>query len=131
MKCCKSFRTRAIELLALKINAYGTLSLKAGRSAGRCACNLHRPQEARVDELEGQGGSIREDCLNDAPNWLEPSGDEVRFLMRSGGLESRDVAAFLRVSRKTVNRWTMNQEAIPFAAWVLLCRQLGWGFPEY
>jgi len=93
--------------------------------------HLDRPQEARVDELEGQGGSIREDCLNDAPDWLEPSGDEVRFLMRSGALEPRDVAAFLRVSRKTVNRWTMNQEAIPFAAWVLLCRQLGWGFSEY
>lgn len=84
-----------------------------------------------MDELEGQGGSVREQCLSNAPDWLEPSGDEVRFLMRSGDLEPRDVAVFLRVSRKTVNRWTMSQEAIPFAAWVLLCRRVGWGFSAY
>ena len=35
------------------------------------------------------------------------------------------------VSRKAVNRWTLGQETIPFASWVLLYQRAGLGFSEY
>jgi DNA-binding transcriptional regulator YiaG len=78
----------------------------------------------------GQTG-IRAECMQDAANWEPPSTEEIRLLMDSLGLSPRDVADYLGVSRKSVNRWTIGQESIPFASWVLLCRKSGWGYAAY
>jgi len=78
----------------------------------------------------GQSG-IRAECMRDAGDWHQPSTEEIRFLMDSLGLSPRDAADYLGVSRKSVNRWTVGQEPIPFASWVLLCRKGGLGYTDY
>ena len=80
---------------------------------------------------ESKPNGVRVECMNAAPSWQPPSSDELRNLMDSIGYSPREVGEFLGVSRKAVNRWTLGQETIPFANWVLLCRRAGWGFSEY
>lgn len=78
----------------------------------------------------GQSG-IRAECMQDAANWHPPTTEEIRWLMDLLALSPREVADYLGVSRKLVNRWTVGQESIPFASWVLLCRKGGCGYPTY
>lgn len=80
---------------------------------------------------ETKPSGVRAECMNDAPSWQPPSSEDLRSLMELVGLSPREVSEFLGVSRKAVNRWTMGQESIPFANWVLLCRRAGWGFSAY
>ena len=80
---------------------------------------------------ESKPNGVRVECMNAALSWQPPSSDELRNLMDSIGYSPREVGEFLGVSRKAVNRWTLGQETIPFANWVLLCRRAGWGFYEY
>lgn len=80
---------------------------------------------------ESKPNGVRAECMNDAQSWQPPSSDELRSLIDSMGLSPREVGEFLGVSRKAVNRWTVGQESIPFASWVLLCRRAGGGFSAY
>ena len=80
---------------------------------------------------ENKLNGVRAECMSAAPSWQPPSSDELRDLMDSIGFSPREVGLFLGVSRKAVNRWTLGQETIPFAGWVLLCRRAVWGFSEY
>ena len=65
-----------------------------------------------------------------------PRGQVIGVATRLRNVISRNAVltfqvAQVWVSRKAVNRWTLGQETIPFANWVLLCRRAGWGFSEY
>lgn len=74
---------------------------------------------------------IRAECLAPFASWVPPDAPQVRSILARAGLEPREVAEFVGVSRKEVNRWTTAAGDIPFACWVLLCRRAGAGYGDF
>lgn len=87
--------------------------------------------------------SIRIECLRPAEDgWEAPTADEVREVIRliavAKGVDrftGGDVARLLgletgnegRSRGRNVRRWTSGDQAIPYAAWCLLCYEAGYG----
>lgn len=73
---------------------------------------------------------IRAECLRPASGWQRPSGDEIRTVLRLGGLTAAKTAELLGLGEgggRTVRRWIGEQSAIPYAAWALLCARANLG----
>jgi hypothetical protein len=79
-------------------------------------------------QVERNHTYIRPVCLLSFEGWHPPSKDELRAAMDKAELPARELAAFVGVSRKEVNRWTFGAETIPFACWVLLCLRAKIGY---
>lgn len=75
--------------------------------------------------------NIRPECLRPASaGWLQPSGDEVREVLRRAGFSGSRAAKELGLGAKgdrTVRRWVGEDSDIPYAAWALLCDFAGYG----
>ena len=69
--------------------------------------------------------SIRLECLGPASDgWAQPTGEEVREVLRLAGFSGSRAARSLGLGLKgdrTVRRWIGEDSAIPYAAWALLC----------
>ncbi|WAH62223.1 hypothetical protein LZ023_40815 (plasmid) [Pseudomonas silvicola] len=78
----------------------------------------------------GQRAYVRAVCLLPYESWEVPTKDELRSMMDRAGLDPRQVADLVGVSRKEVNRWTLGTDAVPFACWVLLCQRAAAGYLE-
>ncbi len=74
---------------------------------------------------------VRGETLLPYAAWVPPNADEVRTVMRRAGVEPRELAELVGVSRKEVNRWTTGNGEILFACWVLLCRRAGVGYEDF
>lgn len=74
---------------------------------------------------------IRAESLRAFVSWTPPDAPQVRAVMAKAGLEPRELAEFVGVSRKEVNRWTTAGADVPFACWVLLCRRAGIGYADF
>jgi hypothetical protein len=75
--------------------------------------------------------SIRAECLLRASaGWLQPTGEEIRQVLRlagfTGAQASRELGLGVRGDR-TVRRWISEDSAIPYACWALLCDCAGLG----
>lgn len=75
--------------------------------------------------------TIRSECLRPASaGWEQPTGQEVRAVVKRAGFTGRAAARFLGLGLKgdrTVRRWIGNDSRIPYAAWALLCHRAGLG----
>lgn len=75
--------------------------------------------------------TIRPECLKPASiGWEQPTGQEVRAVVKRAGFTGRAAARFLGLGLKgdrTVRRWIGNDSRIPYAAWALLCHKAGLG----
>lgn len=75
--------------------------------------------------------TIRPECLCPATHgWEQPTGDEVREVLRLAGFtagEAESVLGLKKVGGRTVRRWISGESNIPFAAWALLCEFAGFG----
>jgi len=74
--------------------------------------------------------AIRESCLQPATSWEQPTGEEVREVLRLAGFTGGQAAKVLGLSNKgdrTVRRWVSCESDIPYAAWALLCDCAGLG----
>lgn len=74
--------------------------------------------------------SIRASCLQPAASWEQPTGEEVREVLRLAGFTGSHAAKVLGLSSKgdrTVRRWVGGDSDIPYAAWALLCDFAGLG----
>lgn len=75
--------------------------------------------------------NIRLECLRPATNdWYQPTGEEIREVLRIAGLTGAQAARSLGLGTKgdrTVRRWVGQESAIPYAAWALLCNFAGFG----
>lgn len=68
--------------------------------------------------------NIRAECLRPAEHWAQPTGDEVREVLRLAGLSGGGAAKALGLGTgggRTVRRWISEDSPIPYAAWALLC----------
>lgn len=74
---------------------------------------------------------IRLACLRPAGDgWEQPTGEEVREVLKMSGLSGSQAASFLGLGStgsRTVRRWAGAETPIPYAAWALLCEQAGLG----
>lgn len=74
--------------------------------------------------------AIRASCLQPATSWEQPTGEEVREVLRLAGFTGSHAAKVLGLSSKgdrTVRRWVGGDSDIPYAAWALLCDFAGLG----
>lgn len=75
--------------------------------------------------------NIRLECLCPAMDgWQQPTGDEIREVLRLAGLTGTHAAKVLGLGAKgdrTVRRWLAEDSAIPYAVWALLCAFAGQG----
>lgn len=75
--------------------------------------------------------NIRLDCLRPAlDNWQQPTGEEVREVLKLAGMTGGQAAKFLGLGGggdRTVRRWIGEETLIPYAAWALLCEIAGLG----
>lgn len=65
-----------------------------------------------------------------AESWVQPTGDEIRSVLRMAGLTGALAANKLGLGKngdRTVRRWIGEESAIPYAAWALLCNFAGFG----
>ena len=74
--------------------------------------------------------NIRLECLRPAESWSQPTGEEVREVLRlaelTGGVAAKRLGLGARGDR-TVRRWVGEDSHIPYAAWALLCNLAGLG----
>ncbi|WP_426107464.1 transcriptional regulator [Massilia sp. TSP1-1-2] len=73
---------------------------------------------------------IRSGCLQPAVSWEQPTGEEVREVLRLARLTGGQAARALGLGAKgdrTVRRWIGGDSCIPYAAWALLCNFAGLG----
>ena len=69
-------------------------------------------------------------CLSPAESWQQPTGDEIKEVLRLAGLTNAEAAKMLGLGSgggRTVRRWTGEESEIPYAAWALLCHAAGLG----
>jgi hypothetical protein len=75
--------------------------------------------------------NIRLECLRPANDgWEQPTGEEVREVLRIAELSGSRAAKALGLGEKgdrTVRRWIGEDSTIPYAAWALLCDLAGLG----
>lgn len=75
--------------------------------------------------------NIRPECLRAANDgWQQPTGEEVRQILRLAKLTGSHAAKVLGLGNKgdrTVRRWSGGESDIPYAAWALLCDFAGQG----
>jgi hypothetical protein len=75
--------------------------------------------------------TIRHECLCPAERWTQPTGEEIREVLRlAGGLTGSKTAKTLGLGAKgdrTVRRWISEESPIPYAAWAILCDLAGFG----
>lgn len=67
--------------------------------------------------------NIRPECFNPASEWLQPTKDEVRELLRRippNGVKGSDAGELIHVAGRQVRRWTGGDAPIPYAAWAIL-----------
>jgi hypothetical protein len=83
---------------------------------------------------------IRPACLLPAVHgWVQPTGVEIREVIRRTGLTGRATADVIGLSEKgggrQVRRWISEESPIPYAAWAILCELAGlgqiWGSLEF
>jgi hypothetical protein len=73
---------------------------------------------------------IRSACLQAAGHWEQPTGEEIREVLRLAGFTGGQAAKALGLGLKgdrTVRRWIGGESSIPYAAWALLCDFAGLG----
>jgi hypothetical protein len=64
------------------------------------------------------------ECLCPAERWAQPTGEEVREVLRMAGLSGGRAAKMLGLGSqgdRTIRRWVGEDTPIPYAAWALLC----------
>lgn len=75
--------------------------------------------------------TIRPGCLLPAPSgWLQPTGEEIRQVLRLAGFTAGQASRELGLGAKgdrTIRRWISEDSAIPYACWALLCDCAGLG----
>ena len=75
--------------------------------------------------------NIRLECLRPAAaGWQQPTGEEIREVLRLAGFTGGSAAKALGLGAKgdrTVRRWIGQDSEIPYAAWALLCDFAGLG----
>jgi hypothetical protein len=67
---------------------------------------------------------VRMECLCPAERWAQPTGEEVREVLRMAGLSGGRAAKMLGLGSqgdRTIRRWVGEDTPIPYAAWALLC----------
>ncbi|MDD2739665.1 MAG: transcriptional regulator [Methylomonas lenta] len=75
---------------------------------------------------------IRPECLRPYDqNWSQPTGTEIREVLRLACLSGSEAAKVLGLGSqgggRTVRRWISEDSAIPYASWALLCDFAGLG----
>ena len=74
--------------------------------------------------------NIRTECLQPAERWAQPTGEEVRTVLKMAGFTGGRAAKALGLGPqgdRTVRRWVGEDSSIPYAAWALLCDFAGLG----
>ncbi|MCY0388412.1 XRE family transcriptional regulator [Robbsia sp. Bb-Pol-6] len=73
---------------------------------------------------------IRRECLAPGAYYLQPSGPEVREVIRRLGMTAVQVSIFLGMTNKggrQMRRWIAEEAPIPYSAWAILCAEAGLG----
>ncbi len=74
--------------------------------------------------------TIRQECLRSASSWAQPTGEEVREVLRMANFTGGQAAKALGLGTmgdRTVRRWVGEDSSIPYSAWALLCQFAGLG----
>ena len=74
---------------------------------------------------------IRPECLRPyTQNWEQPTGNEIREVIRLTRFSGSEVAKALGLGgdgSRTVRRWAGGSLPIPYTAWAILCDYAGLG----
>lgn len=91
---------------------------------------IPRGAQTAFNNMHFEKNHIRLECLEPAERWTQPTGEEVREVLRRAGLTGGAAAKRLGLGAKgdrTVRRWISEDSNIPYAAWALLCDFAGLG----
>lgn len=81
-------------------------------------------------ETKGHYGvkvDVRPQCLCAYADWIEPSVDEVRAVLKMSGWSGEEFSRRVGVDGRTVRRWTLGEKPITYAPWCVLCVHAGFG----
>ena len=79
---------------------------------------------------------VRPETLSRANDWVRPTPDEVKEIIRRTGRTDGGISELLGLTpqsnksgrgNRTVRRWTSGDVQIPYAAWALLAYEAGAG----
>lgn len=91
-----------------------------------CSINKHKTGE----KSPMSDAKIRPECLRPAEEWEQPTGEEVREVLRLAGFTASRAASVLGLGKeggRTIRRWIGEESHISYAAWALLCDFAGQG----
>ena len=69
---------------------------------------------------------IRQETLTQAPQWVPPTADEIRQLIKMTGMTGGEIAACVGVSGRRIREWAA-KGGIPYAAWAIMADVAGLG----
>lgn len=73
---------------------------------------------------------INKKTLCAADEWIPPSSEDIREVLRRAELSGSQAANYLGLGQgggRTIRRWVSGDSKIPYAAWALLCHAAGFG----
>ena len=59
--------------------------------------------------------------------WEQPTGQEVRELLKMASLTGSMAADIVGVNSRTIRKWTGEEQRIPYSAWAILVEVAGLG----
>ncbi len=71
--------------------------------------------------------SIRPETLTLYTYWAQPTGNEVRELLKTAQLTGSKAAAIVGVNPRTIRKWVGEEQRIPYTAWAVLAEVAGLG----
>lgn len=71
--------------------------------------------------------TIRDETLRPYEHWQQPTGMEVRSVLKTAGLTGSEAANIVGVNSRTIRKWTGEEQRIPYSAWAILVESAGLG----
>lgn len=72
-------------------------------------------------------GEIRPECLQKAALWVVPTVEEIKAVLAMTGWSGVEFSKKIDTNDRTVRRWLSGDQAIPYAAWCVLCVEANLG----
>lgn len=72
---------------------------------------------------------IRKECLVAfKEGWQQPTGDEVRAVLKMTGLSGKEAADMVGLENtRIVRKWAGGAAPVPYSVWAILCERAGFG----
>lgn len=78
-------------------------------------------------QVEAFNDGLNPSALVNGEGWEKPAPNDIRLVLKLAGFTGSNAAKLLKISPRTIRKWTGGDQSIPFAAWCLLVERAGLG----